>query len=219
MTALSDGPETPVVRAPLDADRIKHLEFIQAVITRMGTNSFLVKGWALTLAAAFLALSMRPTELAARPRRSCATDLFLVTGRLLPPPGAVVPASVRGRPPPGEHGRGPVDEHRALHGTGFVETRSLFQHTAVVLRRSARGGPRGRRYRRVATATPAVLEFKVTFSGIPRRSGRPGRPAPRRPRTRRPSAARCGPSHPRSTGVRGVCGSGRRSARQRSRRS
>ncbi|MEH0558367.1 hypothetical protein OG810_32065 [Streptomyces sp. NBC_01693] len=57
MTALSDGPETPVVRAPLDADRIKHLEFIQAVITRMGTNSFLVKGWALTLAAAFLALS------------------------------------------------------------------------------------------------------------------------------------------------------------------
>lgn len=59
MTALSDGPEAQVVapRVPLDADRIKHLEFIQAVITRMGTNSFLIKGWALTLAAAFLALS------------------------------------------------------------------------------------------------------------------------------------------------------------------
>jgi hypothetical protein len=42
----------------LDADRIKHLEFIQAVITRMGTNSFLIKGWALTLAAAFLALAV-----------------------------------------------------------------------------------------------------------------------------------------------------------------
>jgi len=41
----------------LDADRIKHLEFIQATITRMGTNSFLVKGWALTLAAGLLALS------------------------------------------------------------------------------------------------------------------------------------------------------------------
>ncbi len=41
----------------LGEDRIKHLEFIQAAITRMGTNSFLVKGWSLTLAAALLALS------------------------------------------------------------------------------------------------------------------------------------------------------------------
>lgn len=37
----------------LGADRLKHLEFIQGVITRLGTNSFLVKGWALTVAAAF----------------------------------------------------------------------------------------------------------------------------------------------------------------------
>ncbi|WP_329021507.1 hypothetical protein [Streptomyces sp. NBC_00690] len=60
MTALSGEPEASItrpVRVPLEADRIKHLEFIQAVITRLGTNSFLVKGWALTLAAAFLAVS------------------------------------------------------------------------------------------------------------------------------------------------------------------
>jgi hypothetical protein len=39
-----------------DADRIKHLEFIQAAITRFATSSFLIKGWVLTIAAAFFAL-------------------------------------------------------------------------------------------------------------------------------------------------------------------
>lgn len=34
-------------------DQRKHLEFIQAVITRQAGNSFLVKGWALTVASAF----------------------------------------------------------------------------------------------------------------------------------------------------------------------
>ncbi|WP_228473094.1 hypothetical protein [Streptomyces cyaneochromogenes] len=75
MTALSEGSQGPGVagadadgadvegpdvggREPaLGADRIKHLEFIQATITRLGTNSFLVKGWALTLAAGLFALS------------------------------------------------------------------------------------------------------------------------------------------------------------------
>lgn len=62
MTALSEGSEGTEGaeiggREPLGADRIKHLEFIQATITRLGTNSFLVKGWALTLAAGLFALS------------------------------------------------------------------------------------------------------------------------------------------------------------------
>ncbi|CAM5387482.1 MULTISPECIES: hypothetical protein [Streptomyces] len=65
MTALNDGVggadgtggADGVGRQPLDADRVKHLEFIQATIARLGTNSFLVKGWALTLGAGFLALS------------------------------------------------------------------------------------------------------------------------------------------------------------------
>jgi len=39
------------------ADMIKHLEFIQAVINRMAANSFLLKGWAITLAAAGFALA------------------------------------------------------------------------------------------------------------------------------------------------------------------
>ena len=35
----------------------KHLEFIQLVITRMNVNSFLVKGWVVTLMAAVFAVS------------------------------------------------------------------------------------------------------------------------------------------------------------------
>ena len=31
--------------------KLKHLEFIQAAISRMATNSFLFKGWAITIAA------------------------------------------------------------------------------------------------------------------------------------------------------------------------
>ena len=32
-----------------DENKRKHLEFIQQVITRMNANSFLIKGWAVTL--------------------------------------------------------------------------------------------------------------------------------------------------------------------------
>lgn len=32
--------------------KLKHLEFIEAVLTRMSTNSFLFKGWAITIASA-----------------------------------------------------------------------------------------------------------------------------------------------------------------------
>ena len=37
--------------------KLKHLEFVQNVITRMNTNSFLIKGWSVTLVAAIFALS------------------------------------------------------------------------------------------------------------------------------------------------------------------
>lgn len=37
-------------------NKIKHLEFIQNVITRMNTNSFQLKGWMLTIVSALLAL-------------------------------------------------------------------------------------------------------------------------------------------------------------------
>jgi len=40
----------------------KHLEFIQSVINRMAGNSFLLKGWAITLVAALFVLSARDTN-------------------------------------------------------------------------------------------------------------------------------------------------------------
>ena len=37
--------------------KIKHLEFIQGVINRLSTNSFLLKGWSVVLVSALFALS------------------------------------------------------------------------------------------------------------------------------------------------------------------
>lgn len=42
--------------------RIKHLEFIQAVISRLGNDAFLMKGWALTVAGAFLGFAVTARE-------------------------------------------------------------------------------------------------------------------------------------------------------------
>src|SRR6266850_91700 len=44
--------------------KLKHLEFIQAVISRMATNSFLFKGWAITIAAALSAFAAINTRVA-----------------------------------------------------------------------------------------------------------------------------------------------------------
>jgi len=41
---------------PMDSDKIKHLEMIQSIITRMNTNSFQIKGLAITIVAAILAV-------------------------------------------------------------------------------------------------------------------------------------------------------------------
>lgn len=41
------------------ADKEKHLEFIQGVINRMAQNSFLIKGWAITLVSALFALAAK----------------------------------------------------------------------------------------------------------------------------------------------------------------
>lgn len=40
----------------MDSDRIKHLEFIQGVITRMNNNSFQMKGWMVALVSALLGI-------------------------------------------------------------------------------------------------------------------------------------------------------------------
>ena len=41
----------------------KHLEFIQNVITRMNSNSFLLKGWTITLVSALFALAAKDANL------------------------------------------------------------------------------------------------------------------------------------------------------------
>ncbi len=41
----------------------KHLEFIQSVIARMNSNSFLIKGWSITLVSALFALAAKDSNL------------------------------------------------------------------------------------------------------------------------------------------------------------
>lgn len=43
-------------------EKIAHLGFIQGVINRMGNNSFLIKGWVITLVAATFALSVEKSN-------------------------------------------------------------------------------------------------------------------------------------------------------------
>jgi len=47
----------------MNNNKIKHLEFIQNVITRMNSNSFLVKGWAITLVSALFALAAKDSNM------------------------------------------------------------------------------------------------------------------------------------------------------------
>ncbi|MFJ8544439.1 hypothetical protein ACIRFH_20875 [Streptomyces sp. NPDC093586] len=54
MTA-GDGPA-------LGEGRIKHLELIQMTVARMGNNSFLIKGWSLTVTGALLAFAVRTED-------------------------------------------------------------------------------------------------------------------------------------------------------------
>lgn len=46
----------------MDQHKMKHLEMIQAVISRLAGCSFLLKGWAVTLAAALCALSAKDAD-------------------------------------------------------------------------------------------------------------------------------------------------------------
>jgi hypothetical protein len=46
----------------MDDDRLEHLKMIQAVIARLAQNSFLVKGWSVTLVTAVMALTLRDSN-------------------------------------------------------------------------------------------------------------------------------------------------------------
>jgi len=48
-----------------ETEHLKHLEMIQAVVTRMAQNSFVIKGWAVTLVAGILALAADDHDLSA----------------------------------------------------------------------------------------------------------------------------------------------------------
>jgi hypothetical protein len=52
MTRYDDFPD----------NRVKHLEMIQAVVARLGNNAFLIKGWAITIAGAFLGFGVSREE-------------------------------------------------------------------------------------------------------------------------------------------------------------
>ncbi len=43
-------------------DKRKHLEFIENLVTRMNSNSFLIKGWAITLTSALFALAAKDSN-------------------------------------------------------------------------------------------------------------------------------------------------------------
>src|SRR2546425_2297412 len=46
----------------MNEDQRKHLELIQAVITRMAGNSFLIRGWSVTLVSALFALAAKDAD-------------------------------------------------------------------------------------------------------------------------------------------------------------
>jgi hypothetical protein len=56
--------------------KLKHLEFIQAAISRMATNSFLFKGWAITIAAALSAFAAIETKAALLTIALISTTMF-----------------------------------------------------------------------------------------------------------------------------------------------
>lgn len=52
----------PIPTPRLNEGRIKHLEMLQAVISKMSNNSFVIKSWCVTLVAGLLALSAKDSN-------------------------------------------------------------------------------------------------------------------------------------------------------------
>jgi hypothetical protein len=60
---MSPGPTGSHNSRPIhNEDRVKHLEFVQAAISRMASNSFVVKGWSITIVAAFFGLAAKDAK-------------------------------------------------------------------------------------------------------------------------------------------------------------
>ncbi|MEU6492667.1 hypothetical protein ABZ890_20035 [Streptomyces sp. NPDC046984] len=50
----TNNPGSPSI----SQEEIKHLEFIQAIVARLGNGSFLIKGWTMTVAGVFFGVSL-----------------------------------------------------------------------------------------------------------------------------------------------------------------
>ena len=55
-------PPHPAAYSEFEDQRIKHLEMIQSVVARLGSNGFLIKGWAVTIAGAFIGLAVNADD-------------------------------------------------------------------------------------------------------------------------------------------------------------
>ena len=58
----SAGESSPVTYEALEPNRLKHLDIIQSVIGRLASNSFLIKGWAITVAAAVFGFALNSSN-------------------------------------------------------------------------------------------------------------------------------------------------------------
>src|SRR5690242_13198261 len=54
--------ERSLITAMNSEYKLKHLEFIQSIVNRMASNSFLLKGWSVTLVAALFALAAKDSD-------------------------------------------------------------------------------------------------------------------------------------------------------------
>lgn len=59
---MTAGEEAELKQTDRSPGTIKHLEFIQAVIGRLGNNGFLIKGWAITVAGLFFGFAVNSTD-------------------------------------------------------------------------------------------------------------------------------------------------------------
>ena len=55
-------PSPPTSEPPSRDELVKHLEFIQAIIARQASNSFLLKAWSVTLVGALFALAAKDAD-------------------------------------------------------------------------------------------------------------------------------------------------------------
>ena len=61
---MTDGKGNATAGGYDAEDRREHLKMVQAVIGRMASNSFVLKGWSLTITVALLAIAAKETALA-----------------------------------------------------------------------------------------------------------------------------------------------------------